>query len=219
MFMHRHSSWKSWLSKFFPWSDRILIGVPKKVKIWSTRILATVTASWFLMGKAKANFEKESMAVRMYTFPRLLFGWGPVISMLITSHGMPTTIGCSSPCFGGLLRQYLTQGSHALQYLSTIFDHPGQYTRLRTCSFVLVIPKWPPVIPWCDSSTIFNLSTTGAIICQLTVIFSLSMVLRYRTLFFIVVSSHTFHRVLVVSSKLCTCDHSGLSSPCASFNR
>jgi hypothetical protein len=66
------------------------VGTPHREKKPFTIASATVTASWFGMGKASTHFVKQSVATRMYLFPFAVTGNGPTMSMVTRSIGCPT---------------------------------------------------------------------------------------------------------------------------------
>src|SRR6218665_2926810 len=108
------------------WSDNISSGAPYRRITFSTSALATVVASWLVIGIASTYFEKLSTTVRMYKYPCLLLGCGPVRSMEIRSNGSPLGTGCRGPCLGGCPRQYWRHSVHCWQKRFTSPDQPTQ---------------------------------------------------------------------------------------------
>lgn len=63
-----------------PWSEGIVFGMPKKVKI-CVKIFAIVVDSWFGTGVPKVYFVKSAWAVIMNLLPGSVIGSAPTTSI------------------------------------------------------------------------------------------------------------------------------------------
>ena len=117
-------------------------------------------------GKAAVSmyFVKRSPIIRMYRFPKLVAGRGPIQSAAITSHGPETAMG-SKGCFEWWTSLFFwaqeTQDLfHRCKSANILFQ---KFVDLRR-SYVLFKPRWP-LMKWswhqCKSSVYRVFGTTN----------------------------------------------------------